>query len=128
MTPEHVQGAVDAYFASLGSMDVTEYLAAVATDAVVQDPVGTPVLTTHDARREFYNGITSLLTHLSVDPDHTYINGNQAAVKWTGHATSNGGKAIEFDGIDVLTINDAGTVQTVMAYWDVGAMLAQVSG
>ncbi len=126
MAPEQVQRAVDAYFASLRSLDVAQYLAAVSPDAVVQDPVGTPTLTTHDARREFYNGIASLLTHLSVDPDHTYINGNQAAVKWTGHATSKGGKAILFDGIDVLTINDAGTVQTVMAYWDVGMMMAQV--
>ena len=126
MAPEQVQRAVDTYFAGLCSLDVTRYLAAVAVDAVVQDPVGTPTLTTHDARREVYNRIVSLLTHLSVDPDHTYINGNQAAVKWTGHATSKGGKAILFDGIDVLTINDAGTVQTVMAYWDVGMMMAQV--
>jgi len=126
MTPEHVQGAVDAYFASIRSLDVTKYLAALAADATVQDPVGTPVLTTQDARRAFYTGIASLFTHISVDPDQTYINGNQAAVKWTGHATSNGGKEIDFDGIDVLTVNDAGTVQTVMAYWDTVAMLAQV--
>ncbi len=126
MSSEQMRQALDAYFDGIRSMDAEQYVAAFADDAVVEDPVGTPPLANHDARRQFYAGIASLFRNLSLDPDHLYVNGNQAAVKWTGHATSKGGKAIEFDGIDVLTINDAGTVQTVMAYWDVGMMLAQV--
>jgi len=31
-----------------------------------------------------------------------------------------------FEGIDVFQINEAGRIQTVWAYWDMNAMLAQL--
>src|SRR4030088_2332944 len=128
MTPEQVQQAGDVWFAGINSMDVEQYLAACAEDAVLYEPVGTPPLENHDARRQFIAGINSLFQHVSLAQDHTYIAGNQAAVKWSAHGTAKNGKAFEFGGIDILTFNDAGQVQTQMAYWDPSALMAQIEG
>lgn len=48
------------------------------------------------------------------------------AIKWTGRRTSKNGKAVTFTGIDVLDLDDAGKIKHVRAFWNPGALMAQV--
>lgn len=48
------------------------------------------------------------------------------AIKWTGHGTAKNGKQATFSGIDVIDLNDAGKIQHLRAFWDPGALMAQV--
>ena len=54
------------------------------------------------------------------------IAGNGAAVKWTGRGVSKAGRKVQFEGIDVFEINEAGKIQTVHAYWNPAEMVAQL--
>ncbi len=126
MTPEQVQQGVDRWFVGINAMDVTQYLAACADDAILYDPVGAPPLESEEARRQFYEGVTALFERVSAVPENTYIVGNDAAVNWTIRATAKNGKTVEFGGIDVLTFNDEGRVKGQMSFWDPTALMAQI--
>jgi steroid Delta-isomerase len=47
-------------------------------------------------------------------------------VKWTGRGTSNQGRAVHFEGIDVFEVNEMGKIQTVYSYWNPAEMVAQL--
>jgi steroid delta-isomerase len=47
-------------------------------------------------------------------------------VKWAGKGTSNSGKEVKFEGIDVFEVNGDGKIQNVWAYWNPGEMIAQL--
>ena len=55
-----------------------------------------------------------------------FIAGSGAAVKWTGKGTSESGKEVRFEGIDVIEINQDGKIQNVHAYWNPAEMIAQL--
>jgi steroid delta-isomerase len=58
--------------------------------------------------------------------DQVFIAGNQAAVKWSGEGISKQGNKVRFEGIDIFTINEAGKIQTLHAYWNPAEMVAQL--
>jgi steroid Delta-isomerase len=58
--------------------------------------------------------------------DQVFIAGNQAAVKWTATGVSKRGNNVRFEGIDVFTINEAGKIQELQAYWNPAEMVAQL--
>jgi steroid delta-isomerase len=58
--------------------------------------------------------------------DNVFINGNPAAVKWTGGGKGHNGKPVTFEGIDVIECNDAGKIVSVHAYWDPGPVMATI--
>ncbi|MGN6696883.1 MAG: nuclear transport factor 2 family protein [Thermomicrobiales bacterium] len=126
MAKETIQAALDAYFAAIKALDTEAFVACFAADAVQEDPVGTPPNQGHDAIRRFFNGITGGFDQLELTPDSTFINGNSAAVKWTGHGVAKNGREGHFEGIDVVDVNDAGSITRLRAFWNPAALMAQV--
>ena len=101
------------YFAAIRALDADACAATFAEDGIQEDPVGTPPNRGHDAIRQFFA---------------TFINGTSAAVKWTARGTGKNGRAITFEGIDVMDFNSAGKIQHLRAFWDAGATMAQLQG
>lgn len=118
--------AVRDYFAAIKALDAAAFAATFAEDAVQEDPVGTPPNRDHAAIRAFFEGIAAAFDSVELTPDEVFANGPSLAIRWTGRGVAKSGKAVEFPGIDVIDLNDAGKIQRLRAFWDPGAMMAQM--
>jgi steroid Delta-isomerase len=126
MSPEVIAITVKAYFAALRAMDQQAWVNTFAEDAVSHDPVGAPPINGHQKLGEFFQTITAAFKEVGLTENDVFIAGNHAAVKWTGNGTSKQGRDVHFAGIDVFTINEAGKIETLHAYWNPAEMVAQL--
>ncbi|MDQ2920356.1 MAG: nuclear transport factor 2 family protein [Acidobacteriota bacterium] len=126
MSPEVVSKAVKAYFAALRAMDQQAWVNTFAEDAISYDPVGAPPIEGHQKLGEFFQTITAAFKEFGLTEDHVFVAGNGAAVKWTGRGISKQGRKVQFEGIDVLEVNETGRIQTLHAYWNPAEMVAQL--
>ncbi|MBI4454545.1 MAG: nuclear transport factor 2 family protein [Acidobacteria bacterium] len=125
---EDIRKVISEYFAAIRAMDAGAWVATFAEDAVSHDPVGNPPIRGREALDQFFNGIAAAFQRLNLTEDQIFIAGNGAAVKWTGRGVGKNSREIFFEGIDVFDITEQGKIQTVWAYWDMAAMLAQLQG
>jgi steroid delta-isomerase len=126
LEPERISRAVRGYFLAIRAMDADAFANSFAEDGTTYDPVGTPGVTGRDALREFLQSICKNFKTVGLTEDHVFVAGNGAAVKWTGKGTSNNGREVRFEGIDVIELNEDGKIQTVHAYWNPAEMIAQL--
>ena len=119
-----VQHAVAEYFAAIRAMDVQRWVNTFAPDAVSHDPVGKPPLHGHDELGKFLAQILSGFDTVGLTENSVFINGYSAAVKWTGEGIARNGKAVRFEGIDVIHCNEQGKITSVHAYWDPAPVMA----
>lgn len=115
---------LDAYCTGISTKNVETILAAFAEDATQTDPIGTPTNVGHTAIRGFFEGLFGLFDSLTFTADQVFAIGNDVAMKWTARGTGKNGRAVTVEGIDVIKLNDAGTIQTLTAYWDAPPVLA----
>jgi steroid delta-isomerase len=126
IAPDKVSRAVRGYFLAIRAMDADAFANSFAEDGTTFDPVGAPGITGRDAIREFLASICQNFKTVGLTEDFVFVAGNGAAVKWTGKGTSNSGKEVNFEGIDVIEVNEDGKIQTVRAYWNPAEMIAQL--
>ena len=126
MSPEVISKTVKEYFAALRAMDERAWVNTFAADAVSHDPVGAPPIEGHKSLSEFFQTITAAFKEVGLTEDDVFIAGNGAAVKWTGRGISKQGKKVQFAGIDVFEINEAGKIQNLRAYWNPAEMVGQL--
>jgi len=126
VSADKISRAVRAYFLALRAMDADGFANTFAEDGTTFDPVGTPGITGRDAIREFLQSICKNFKTVGLTEDSVFVAGNGAAVKWTGHGTSNNGREVRFEGVDVFEVNEDGKIQTVRAYWNPAEMIAQL--
>ena len=120
-TPIQVQAAVDAYAAAYAVRDRTVFLALFSTDAVQIDPVPAPANVGHEAIGGFFDNAMGMAPDLALTVDRTIICGDQAAVNFHVEATM-GGTRLGFSGVDIFTVDDAGVITAITAYWDPATM------
>ncbi len=127
LSPETIQTLVQQYFAATRSADKVESMVACfAENTTSYDPVGGPALHGHGGLRQFFQGIADLFAEVELTEDFISINGNEAAVEWTGRGVGKNGRAVTFEGIDLFEFNAQGKIQSLRAYWNPGAMLAEL--
>ena len=126
MSPEVIAKVVKAYFAAIRDMNQNAWVNTFAEDAISYDPVGAPPIEGHQKLGEFFQSITAGFKEVGLTEDDVFIAANQAAVKWTGTGISKQGKKVRFAGIDVITLNEAGKIQTLHGYWNPAEMVAQL--
>jgi steroid delta-isomerase len=119
---------ISAYFAATRAMNAEAFVSAFAPEAVSHDPVGAPPLNGHEQIRQFITGVMSGFEKVGLTEDHVFINGNSAAVKWTGRGRTRSGRDITFEGIDVLEFNHQGKIVLLRAFWDPAPVMAALHG
>jgi steroid delta-isomerase len=119
-----IETAIAEYFGALETLDIERYVNSFAPDGVSHDPVGTPPLVGHHALRAFLTAVKGGFQSGGLKINNVFICGNSAAVKWTGNGMGVNGKAVSFEGVDVVECNDEGKLTTVRAYWDPGPVMA----
>ena len=126
VSPDRVSRAVRAYFLAIRAMDAEAFANTFAEDGTTCDPMGAPPITGREGIREFFQSICKNFKTVSLDEDSIFVAGTGAAVKWSGKGTSNSGKEVKFEGIDVFEVNSDGKIQNVWAYWNPAEMIAQL--
>ena len=124
--PTSCEQTVAEYFAAIRAMDADRWVATFTPDAVSHDPVGAPPHRGHQALHSFLSGVGSMFDELALTEDSVFVNGDSAAVKWTGTGLGKNGAKVAFEGIDVIECNPEGKIVLVHAFWDPGPVLAAV--
>lgn len=127
MSQQTVAQIINEYFTAICTLNCEAWVATFAADGVSYEP-GNPPLAGPDALRAFFNGVAGAFENIRMMPDQIFAIGNEAAAKWSARGLGKTGREATFEGIDVFTINDDGKIQTVKAYWDPAAMMAQLMG
>jgi steroid Delta-isomerase len=116
-TSEQVHAAVTAYGAAYAARDRVAFLALFSADAVQVDPYPAPANVGHEAIGVFFDNAMNMGPDLHLNVERTIVCGDVAAVDFNVRLTS-GGMLVGFSGVDVFTVNDAGLITNVVAYWD----------
>jgi steroid delta-isomerase len=127
MSPKIITDVIARYFAAIRALDAESWLATFAVDAVNYEPGGPP-LEGHESMRMFFNGVAGGFESIDMTPDQIFIVGAEAAVKWSARGAGKNGRRVAFEGVDLFTINNAGKIQVLKAYWDPEAMMADLMG
>lgn len=115
ITDEQMAAAVETYVASYCKGDLDGIVSIFADDAIVEDPVGTPVLKGRDAIRNFMSVGVSMGAKLRLQGSIRCA-ANTAAFPFVVELAIEGvAKRIEV--IDVFRFSDAGKVIEMRAVW-----------
>ncbi len=126
-SPQTLSNRVAALFAAINARNVPAWIACFATEAENRDPANAAPQTGHAEIRAALEGAVAAFAAISIKADHVFINGDQAAVKWTAQFTAQSGKSASCEGVDVIDFNAAGEIQRLMAFWNPDAMMAQLA-
>jgi steroid Delta-isomerase len=125
--PETIQSTVQQYFAASRSPNpVAAMVACFAQNCQVYEPAEAQPLQGQAELRDFLQGMVSQFKSIGLTAEFTSINGNQAAVQWTGRGISLAGREITFSGIDLFEFNNLGQIQVLRGYWNPALMLAEL--
>jgi steroid Delta-isomerase len=116
-TSEQVNAAVSGYGAAYAARDRVAFLALFSADAVQVDPYPAPANVGHEAIGVFFDNAMNMGPELHLNVERTIVCGDVAAVDFNVRLTS-GGMLVGFSGVDVFTVNDAGLISNIVAYWD----------
>ena len=119
--------ASNRYFAALNNLDQAAYVACFSSKAELRDPYGGRVFAGTSGLEKWFKGMLRTWAEFNIRPESSFESGDRVAVQWAATATSVGGNIANFSGINVFTINDSGQIMTLDGYWDVPAMIAQIS-
>lgn len=128
LTQDQIEAAVEEYFASIGSLNVSRFVDNFAPDGVLEDPVGTPSLQGTPAIAAYFGAIIAPFSEIKPKVQEVIVCGHEAAVNWRLLLTTTAGKKITIDGMGVFNFNQDGKLQSVREFWDLAAFLAQLQG
>ena len=115
MDADRMVAAVEAYITSYNRSDLDGVCAVFAEDAVVEDPVGTPIKNGIDAIREFYTGATANGAKLELRGTPRCA-GDYVAFPFAAIVNMDG-KDAHIEIIDTFKFNDEGKVVEMRAFW-----------
>jgi steroid Delta-isomerase len=122
-TPEQMEAAVHAYVEAFDKGDPELAVAIFAEDAVIEDPVGTPLKVGQEAIRAFYTANMATGAKLVLDGQIRCATDHAA---FAFHATLRmDGQDLEAHVIDVFAFNADGKVREMRAFFGPGNMIAK---
>ena len=114
-TTDQMTAAVHAYVDAFDKGDPELAVALFAPDAMIEDPIGTPLKIGTEAIRQFYVGSMASGAKLVLDGP-IRIGGDCAAFAFSARINLNG-QDLRVDVIDIFKFNEAGKVIEMTAYF-----------
>jgi steroid Delta-isomerase len=124
--PEITRSAAIRYMAAVGQTEREAFTELFHPAVHFEDPVGAGVLLGHEGVARFHKGLARAWASLRMEPTALHVRGSQVAIAWRAVGRSSSGQAIDFDGIDVLEVDDAGLITRVLGYWDLESVIARM--
>lgn len=118
LTPEQTRAAVACYFEGTRSMNAAQWASAFASNAVVEDPIGQPPLTSPQAILAQGEGFVNAFMNVGLQEVFVEVNGNEAVAYWIGRGTQKDGQRVRFEGINHFWFDAEGKIVNLRGFWN----------
>ena len=126
LTPQQIEAVIEDAFAGLVAFDVQRVINNFASDAVLEDPVGTPPIQGTQAIAAYLGTFPTLFSQMKLYSLDIKPGGQEAAIKWRLRFTTKTGKVFFLDGIGFFKFNQEGKIQTEKEFFDLAYFLEQL--
>ena len=126
LTPQQIEAVIEDAFAGLVAFDVQRVINNFASDAVVEDPVGTPPIQGTQAIAAYLGTFPSLFSQIKLYSLDVKVCGQEAAVKWRLRFTTKTGNVFFLEGVGNFKFDQAGKIQSEREFFDLAYFLAQL--
>ena len=114
---KQVKQWVENYFSATRSGKPKLWVSTFAKNAVVEDPVGRPPLTSSKQILQHGEGIVKAFSSTGLYESFIHINGLEAAAMWEYRGVTLDGKPVSFKGIKIFVFNDSGKIVSLRGFW-----------
>jgi steroid Delta-isomerase len=118
LTADRVRAAVARYFEGTRSMNAMQWASAFASNAVVEDPIGQPPLTTPEAILAQGEGFVTAFSRVGLQEMFVEVNGNEAVAYWVGQGTQQNGQNVRFEGINHFRFDADEKIVNLRGFWN----------
>jgi steroid Delta-isomerase len=116
-SPDQVSAVIDAYVDGYRRNDKQAVLDLFQPDAVWHDPVGAPPHVGHEGIGAFWDQAHEMADSIVLEPRFVVVAGDEGVMAFEIHCATPAG-AIVIDAVEIFTIDDAGKIVLLKAYWD----------
>jgi steroid Delta-isomerase len=128
LTSEQIEAVIEDVFAGLAAMDAQRVVNNFASDAVVEDPVGTPPIQGTQSITAYLETFPTLFSQIKLYSLDVKACGQEAAVKWRLRFKTHTGNTFFLEGIGFFKFNQEGKIQSEKEFFDLAYFLAQLQG
>jgi steroid delta-isomerase len=128
LTSEQIEAVIEDAFAGLVAFDVQRVVNHFASDAVLEDPVGTPPIQGTQAIAAYLGTFPTLFSEMKLYSLEVIVGGQEAAVKWRLRFKTHSGNVFFLEGIGFFKFNQEGKIQSEKEFFDLEYFLAQLQG
>lgn len=126
LTSEQIEAVIEEVFTRLAAFDAQGVVNHFASDAVVEDPVGTPPIQGTQAITAYLQTFPSLFSQIKLYSLDVKVCGQEAAVKWRLRFKTKTGNVFFLDGIGFFKFNQEGKIQLEREFFNLAYFLAQL--
>jgi steroid Delta-isomerase len=126
LTSEQIEAVIEDAFAGLVTFDVQRVVNNFASDAVLEDPVGTPPMQGTQAIAAYLETFPTLFSQMKLYSLDIKVRGQEAAVKWRLRFTTKTGNVFFLEGIGFFKLNQAGKIELEREFFDLEYFLEQL--
>ncbi|MEM7712620.1 MAG: nuclear transport factor 2 family protein [Cyanobacteria bacterium P01_A01_bin.68] len=119
----NTKSLVEQYFQATQSNNAATWAACFASDATVDDPVGSAPIKGIDAILERGKEFMASFETVGLYPEFVSVDNLRAAAKWTGRGITKDGRSIKFEGINFFEFNQIGKIANLVGFWNPDDML-----
>ena len=126
LTPQQIEAVIEDAFAGLAAFDVQRVINNFASDAVLEDPVGTPPMQGTQAIAAYLATFPTIFSQMKLYSLNIKVRGQEAAVTWRFRFTTKSGNVFFLEGIGFFKFNQEGKIQLEREFFDLDYFLSQL--
>lgn len=126
LTSQQIEAVLEDAFAGLVAFDAQRVVNNFASDAVLEDPVGTPPMVGTQAITTYLESFPTLFNQMKLYSLDIKPRGQEAAVKWRIRFTTKSGHVFFLEGIGYFKFNQEGKIQLEKEFFDLDYFLAEL--
>ena len=126
LTSEQIEAVIEDAFAGLVAFDVPRVINNFSSDAVLEDPVGTPAMQGTQAIAAYLETFPTIFNQMKLYSLDIKVRGHEAAVKWRIRFTTKTGNVFFLEGIGFFKLNQAGKIELEREFFDLEYFLTQL--
>lgn len=105
------------YLAACETLDLATITSCFAPRAIVIDPTS-PRARGRKQISAYFGSLYDELASLRLTTSPLYWQGAEIACRWQGVAQRKDGRVIEYEGVDVFSLNEVPLISRMQAFWD----------
>ena len=126
LTSQQIEAVLEDAFAGLVAFDAQRVVNNFASDAVLEDPVGTPPMVGTQAITSYLESFPTLFNQMKLYSLDIKPRGQEAAVKWRIRFTTKSGHVFFLEGIGYFKFNQEGKIQLEKEFFDLDYFIAEL--